>query len=368
MAARGDVEAMAMYGRRPRKILQNRVELLTYETVREALLVADQAAQSDEHRQFVIRMSQCARVLSDSGRRVLERIARCGEGHVRSTAEGRYKVERIRCEYPMCPTCGIKARDRVASKLRWIVEETTAAYGFDSVSFITVNAAPCRLNEVANKVNQFRTSLRNIMRRRCPQVSLIGEFEVIQEIEAMSCQVGIKGIEKISKVGEGLETTHPGIGMTWIRPHLHAMAVHPGLTRQKLRKVLRLVFSQQKAVRIEAIRDRVTAGGRWFNGTDRAAKYLCDKSSAVKGEQRTAIDLQKQMVAFDAYCRMTRGTRRRHGFSIGARELANFLRSLERARTERAEGQRRAFVERLRARGRAKWNEPLDPTLADSRL
>jgi hypothetical protein len=51
MAARGDVEAMAMYGRRPRKILQNRVELLTYETVREALLVADQLAQSDDHRQ-----------------------------------------------------------------------------------------------------------------------------------------------------------------------------------------------------------------------------------------------------------------------------------------------------------------------------
>jgi hypothetical protein len=273
----------------------------------------------------------------------------------------------------MCPTCGIKARDRVASKLRWIVEETTAAYGFDSVSFITVNAAPCRLNEVANKVTQFRTSLRNIMRRRCPQVSLIGEFEVIQEIESMSCQVGIKGIEKISKVGEGLETTHPGIGMVWIRLHLHAMAVHPRLPRDKLAKTLRLVFGQHKAVRIDAIRDRVTAGGRWFNGTDRAAKYLCDKSSAVKGEQRTAINLQKQMVAFDAYCRMTRGTRRRHGFSIGARELANFLRSLERARAERAEGQRRALVERLRARaGCAKRNEPLDLTLAcsltDSRL
>jgi hypothetical protein len=180
---------MAMHGRRPRKkVLQNRVELLTYETVREALLVADQLAQSDEHRQFVIRMSQCARVLSDSGRRVLERIARCGEGHVRSTAEGRYKVERARCAYPMCPTCGIKARDRVASKLRRIVEETTAAYGFDSVSFITVNAAPCRLNEVATKVHQFRTSLCNIIRRRCPQVSLIGEFEVIQEIESSGKQ------------------------------------------------------------------------------------------------------------------------------------------------------------------------------------
>jgi hypothetical protein len=150
------------------------------------------------------------------------------------------------------------------------------------------------------------------------------------------------------------------------------MAVHPRLSRDKLAKTLRLVFSHQKAVRIEAIRDRVTAGGRWFNGTDRAAKYLCDKSSAVKGERRTAIDLQNQMVAFDAYCRMTRGTRRRHGYSIGARELANFLRSLERARTERAEGQRRAFVERLRARGRAKWNKQLHLTLAcsltDSRL
>jgi hypothetical protein len=241
MAARGDVEARGDAWQRPRKILQNRVELLTYQGVREALLVAGQAAQSDEHRQFVIRMSQRVCELSDSGRRVLDRIARCGEGHVRSTAEGRHKVERTRCGYPVCPTCGIKARDRVAGKLRRIVEETTAAYGFDSVSFITVNAAPCRLNEVANKVDQFRTSLRNIMRRRCPEVSLLGEFEVIQEFEAVSCQVGSKGIEKISKVGEGLETTHPVIGMVWIRLHLHAMAVHPrlrvGVTASALARV-----------------------------------------------------------------------------------------------------------------------------------
>ena len=247
--AKGEAGTMAMHGRRPRKILQNRAELLTYETVSEALHVATRLAQSDEHGQFVIRMSQCVGALSDSGRCVLERIARCGEGHVRSTAEGRYKVERTRCGYPVCPTCGIKARDRVASKLRVLVDETKSSYGFDAVSFITVNSAPCRLNEVAIKVEQFRTSLRNIIRRRCPQVSLIGEFEVIQESEPMSYRVGTKGVEKISKVGEGSETTHPGIEMTWIRLHLHAMAVHPGLTRQKLQRILRLVFDRKKAVR-----------------------------------------------------------------------------------------------------------------------
>ena len=75
----------------------NKVELLTYETVSEALHVATRMAQSDEHGQFVLRMSQSVSVLSDSGRCVLERIARCGEGRVRSTAEGRYKVERTRC-------------------------------------------------------------------------------------------------------------------------------------------------------------------------------------------------------------------------------------------------------------------------------
>src|SRR5260370_25375938 len=224
MEAKGEAGTMAMHGRRPRKILQNRAELLTYETVSEALHVAPRLAQSDEHGQFVIRMSQCVWALSASGRRVLERIARCGEGHVRSTVEGRYKVERTRCRYPVCPTCGIKARNRVASKLRRIVDETKASYGFDAVSFITVNSAPCRLNEVAIKVDQFRTSLRNIIRRRCLQVSLIGEFEVIQEIEPMSYRVGTKGIEKISKVGQGSETTHPGIEMTWIRRHLLAMA------------------------------------------------------------------------------------------------------------------------------------------------
>ena len=50
--------------------------------------------------------------------------------------------------------------------------------------------------------------------------------------------------------------------MTWIRLHLHAMAVHPGLTRQKLQKILQLVFDRKKAVRIDAIRDREAAGGR----------------------------------------------------------------------------------------------------------
>jgi hypothetical protein len=29
-------------------------------------------------------------------------------------------------------------------------------------------------------------------------------------------------------VGEGSETTHPGIGMVWIRLHLHAMVNRPG--------------------------------------------------------------------------------------------------------------------------------------------
>jgi len=366
MEAKGEVGTMAVHGRRPRKVLQNRAELLTYETVREALHVATRLAQSDEHGKFVIRMSQCAWVLSDAGRRVLERIARCGEGHVRSTAEGRYKVERTRCGYPVCPTCGIKARDRVASKLRRIVDETKASYGFDAVSFITVNSAPCRLNEVAIKVDQFRTSLRNTIRRRCPQVSLIGEFEVIQESEPMSYRVGTKGIEKISKVGEGSKTTDPGIEMTRVRLHLHAMAVHPGVTRQKLRKILRLVFDRKKAVRIDVIRDREAAGGRWVNGVDRAAKYLCDKSGAVKGEQRAAIDVQKQMVAFDAYCRMTRGTRRRHGFTIGAGQLNSFLHSVERARAEREQNQRVAFLQRLRARAARCKPNVLDSCEADA--
>src|SRR5260370_38646521 len=89
MEAKGEAGTMAMRGRRPRKILQNRAELLTYETVSEALHVATRLAQSDEHGQFVIRMSQCAWALSASGRCVLERIARCGEGPVRPTAEGR---------------------------------------------------------------------------------------------------------------------------------------------------------------------------------------------------------------------------------------------------------------------------------------
>jgi hypothetical protein len=105
MEAKGEAGTMAMHGRRPRKVLQNRAELLTYETVKEALLVADRLAQSDEHWQFVIRMSQCVGALSDSGRCVLERIARCGEGHVRSTAEGRYKwnehVAGIPCAQPV---------------------------------------------------------------------------------------------------------------------------------------------------------------------------------------------------------------------------------------------------------------------------
>jgi hypothetical protein len=65
--------------------------------------------------------------------------------------------------------------------------------------------------------------------------------------------------------------------------------------------------------------------------------------------QRDAVDV-RQMVAFDACCRMTRGTRRRHAFSIGARELMNVLRSFERDREQESLEQRLALLVRLQAK------------------
>ena len=88
-----------------------------------------------------------------------------------------------------------------------------------------------------------------------------------------------------------------------VKPHLHAIVVHPGISRRHLSRVLGSVFKSStgdQPVRVERITDRIGAGGRWVNGPNRVVSYFLDKS-AVKGGQRSG-DVLAQIAAFEGLC------------------------------------------------------------------
>jgi hypothetical protein len=104
-----------------------------------------------------------------------------------------------------------------------------------------------------------------------------------------------------------------------VKPHLHAIVVHPGISRRRLSRLLSSVFKPStgdQPVRVERITDRIGAGGRWVNGPNRVVSYCLDKSAAVKGEQRSG-NVPAQIAAFEAYARLGRGQRRRPRLRIG---------------------------------------------------
>ncbi len=307
-------------------------EILTYATPQEALRVAKKVAQSKDHRTFVTRMESWGWAMSEPAQQVLARIKACGRGRVRSTRNGRYRVERERCGYPTCPTCGLKSRDRAVRDLYHQINDAKFQYGNESVSFVTINANVCSLSEVGDRVSQLRVALRNAIARKCANVTMMGEVELIHEVQITVAPIQVvqeinEGLDtdlatgpleqgESGKGGEGLMTTHPGLSHLLVKPHLHLIAVHPGLKRRSLSKALGSIFKGSAAVRVESIRDRIGAGGRWVNGPQRVAKYLSDKSAGVKGAARIGAVLA-QAVAFDGYARLSGGTRRRPRVRVG---------------------------------------------------
>jgi|tagenome__1003787_1003787.scaffolds.fasta_scaffold20715936_2 hypothetical protein len=291
---------------------------LKYLTVAEALRVAERLAQSAQHRAFSERVRQFQSGLSPKAIQLLEQIESCGTGRVRSTSDGRYRVERERCRYPVCPTCGIRGRDREVPRVIDLFLNGKEAFGDEAVSFLTVNMEPCLPSEVREVVSNARVTLTKLIAKASLNVRIEGEFEFVFWDE-----VGRKGKRRPRawdrKLGEGCMTTPPLTHGLKVKPHLHAIVVHCGLSRRSLSRLLHRVFKSRtggQPVRVEQIADRVGAGGRWVSGPSRVVKYFLDKSAAVKGGQRSG-DLLAQGAAFEAYVWLCAGQRRRPRLRIG---------------------------------------------------
>jgi|tagenome__1003787_1003787.scaffolds.fasta_scaffold20964175_6 hypothetical protein len=301
---------------------------LKYRTVAEALRVAARVAQSAQHRAFCDRVGQFQSQLSPKAIQVLEQIESCGIGRVRSTPKGLYRVERERCRHPVCPTCGIRSRNRELPRVIGLFQNGKEAFGDDAVSFVTVNMEPCSPSHVRAVVSVARVALRNIFGKGSLNVRIEGEFEfAFCDETAQKTRRRARGWS--AKLGEGSKTTPPLPHNRSVKPHLHAIVVHPGISRRRLSRLLGPVFKSStgdQAVRVEQIRDRVGAGGRWVNGPDRVVKYFLDKAAAVKGEQRSG-DVLSQIVAFEAYVRLSGGQRRRPRLRLGRLAVPRTLRA-----------------------------------------
>jgi len=227
-------------------------------------------------------------------------------------------VERERCRYPVCPTCGIRARDRELPRVIELFQNGKEAFGEEAVSLITVNMETCLPSEVREVVSQARGDLSKLIAKAFLKVRIEGEFEFAIWDEARP-----KGRRKArgwrGKLGEGSMTTPTLPKGQKVKPHLHAIVVHPGISRRRLSRLLGSVFKSStgdQPVRVERITDRIGAGGRWVNGPNRVVSYFLDKSAAVKGEQRSG-DVLAQIAAFEAYVRFGGGQRRRPRLRIG---------------------------------------------------
>jgi hypothetical protein len=296
------------------------LDTLRYRTVAEALRVAERLAQSGQHRAFCERVRQFQSELSPEAAQVLEQIEACGSGRVRSTSKGLYRVERERCKYPVCPTCGVRGRNRELPRVVELFLNGKEAFGDEAVSLMTVNMEPCLPSEVREVVSEARKDLSKLIAKASLNVRIEGEFEFAIWDEARP-----KGRRKArgwrGKLGEGSMTTPTLQQGQKVKPHLHAIVVHPGISRGRLSRLLGSVFKSStgdQPVRVERITDRIGAGGRWVNGPNRVVSYFLDKSAAVKGEQRSG-DILAQIAAFEAYVRLSGGQRRRPRLRIGKR-------------------------------------------------
>jgi hypothetical protein len=294
------------------------LDALRYRTVAEAVRVAERLAQSGQHRAFCERVRQFQSVLSAEAVQVLQLIEACGSGRVRSTSKGLYRVERERCRYPVCPTCGIKSRNRELPRVIELFQNGKEAFGEETVSLMTVNLEPCLPSEVREVVSQARVDLSKLIGKAFLNVRIEGEFEfAIWDGVARTGRRKARGWR--GKLGEGSMTTPTLQSGQKVKAHFHAIVVHPGISRRRLSRVLGSVFKSStgdQPVRVERITDRIGAGGRWVNGPNRVVNYFLDKSAAVKGEQRSG-DVLAQIAAFEAYVRLGRSQRRRPRLRIG---------------------------------------------------
>jgi len=126
--------------------------------------------QNDSQERLVGRLN--GRVHTPEGRKILEWIDICTQ----MQPNGR----RLRCNQPMCPTCGVLAKERLGRQKADKIRVLQAEYGQDHVSAITINAEPCSLRQVENSYKELRKAISKSV--RSSQLGhLTGEFEVIKK-------------------------------------------------------------------------------------------------------------------------------------------------------------------------------------------
>jgi hypothetical protein len=124
--------------------------------------------RSDDHQRLLRRLE--GRVQTTEGKRILEWLAVCTQ----MLPNGR----RLSCNQPMCPTCGVKAKERLGAGRADKIRHLQRIYGRNHVSAITINAEPCSLTKVMNTYSEFRKTITQCMRKN-RLGHLDGEFEVI---------------------------------------------------------------------------------------------------------------------------------------------------------------------------------------------
>lgn len=276
-------------------------------------------AQEKDHRRFLDRLEGAA--MSEEGSLIRDYIRLCG------ASNGLGKP--FKCGYPLCPTCGTSQKNQLARKNSDLVRVMFKLYGDDHVSALTVNTEPCEPSGVVIAVKSFRRALGNSFTRHLPGSYLIGEFELepkLQVVDGVSGKVAFRPLLSNSlKANHNEDQTCAGYdsttGAVWIMAHFHGVIAHPGVTREEVREVLKRVFGSDDAVCITPIRDRVGWNGKPLDGVIRWLRYSYDKSSGLKGglRQNDQPEVREaQRIVFDAYARMSGGTRRRQRIRIQA--------------------------------------------------
>lgn len=314
--------------------------------------------RKDDHRRFIRRMEGF--VNSAEGTAVLNSIRRC--------EAARANGKRYRCRYPVCPSCGTEQKTSHAIRLAPNVRAWKREFGSDHVSFVTISDLAHRSEDSCASMKRFKRKFQNVTTRYLPNCWFVGELEIVFEKgssddsssteastlygtgssstlsskphpscltgtqparfgPAVECvlsevlDVSVHGVDQevlgrtgLSSLGlEGrILTTH-----ILAKPHLHGILVHPSIGRSRLEKTLKRRFKAKGAVSALEITDR-DRYGQHRDGIRTVLEYSFDKGSAVKGGKREDGLPALQAAAFETYCVLTSGTRRRFQVRFGS--------------------------------------------------
>ena len=262
----------------------------------------------------------------------------------------------------MCMRCGAEQADRISRENSSLIRAAQEQFGPDSISFVSVEADVCEVDDLTRAISRLRKQFRNTITRKLdPKCSLYfqGEMDVSvkfgerssvpprphqRETDSLIASCGRSRKAKnasprLTRVEH--ESTPPVLynscaGGLWdgvmVLPHVHGVLIHPEVTRERVRQVLREPFTDTLDLNAAG----VAASRR------RAPVRVEPITGAVKGTAR-AGDPREQAMAFDAFALAMGGTRRRMTFRIGRLAVATTV-------SVTASPRHPSIIERMRAR------------------